>query len=112
MALPRASGEGFCTDRKIIADAIALIEGHRESAHQLFDYVRAAAEIVRGDARSAPTPAAALKIRQLAVEVNTLALAVKGAAANYPIDFSVRAYSRIIPFRVRKVSAVNGCSGA
>jgi hypothetical protein len=107
--LPSPSGKGFCTDRSVVGDVVSLVDRGNESFQQVALYVRAAEEIIRNDASGAPTSSAAFKIKQLAVTLETLRQAVRGAAANYAGDFSVGQWTGSLLGYTAKVAGANGC---
>lgn len=108
-SLPSPSGEGFCAHRPIIDDVVALVRAGDEPYRRAAAFVTAAGKVMRVDAATAPTDVGAFKMRQLALVLNTLRLAILGAAANYPGDFSVRQFTSSLPGRVAQISAEVDC---
>lgn len=109
LSMPTSSGQGFCADRPVVAETVALVRRATEPYRRVASFVRATQAIVQADATSAPSTLAAFKIRQLAIVIGTLAEAVKGAAENYPDDFAVREWTADVPVRVRIASRASGC---
>jgi hypothetical protein len=108
-SLPSPSGDGFCTDRPIIDHVVALVAAGDEPYRRAAAFVTAAGKVFRGDAGSAASDASAFKMRQLALVLNTLRLAILGAADNYPSDFSVLQFTSSLPGRVTQISNEIGC---
>jgi len=72
-------------------------------------FVTAAGKVMRVDAGSASTARSAFKMRQLALVLNTLRLAILGAAENYPDDFSVGQFTSSLSARATQISNEIGC---
>ena len=107
--MPSPSGDGFCADRPIIDEVAALVHAGDEPYRSAAAFVTAAGKVMRADAGSAPTVRSAYKMRQLALVLNTLRLAILGAVENYPGDFSVRQFTSSLPSRVTQISKEVGC---
>ena len=110
--LPSPSGGGFCADRPIIGEVAALVHAGDEPYRSAAAFVTAASKVMRADAGSAPTHRSAYKMRQLALVLNTLRLAILGSVENYPGDFSVRQFTSSLPDRVAEISDEIGCPAA
>ena len=108
-SLPSPSGGGFCTDRPIIGEVVALVRIGDEPYRRAAAFVTAAGNVMRADAGSAPTDLGAFKMRQLVLVLNTLRLAILGAADNYPGDFSVGQFTTSLPGRAAQISHEVGC---
>lgn len=107
---PEASGAGFCEDRGLVGRALRIVRAGDSPFGQVAAYVGAVAGIVRADAREVPDPQGRFKVRQLSIAIDTLRLAVEGAADNYDQgDYAVRQLVRAIPSRVASVSGAVGC---
>jgi len=109
-ALPTPTGGGFCQDRAYVLAVADMVRAGEEPWRHVAAYITATRRIVRADAASAPTPLAAFKIRQLAVVLDTMGLAVKGSVENYPDDTASQGWARDLPGRVQEVSASDRCS--
>ena len=109
--LPSPSGFGFCTDGPIIDEVVALVHAGDEPYRRAAAFVTAAVKVMRADAGLAPTDRGAFKLRQLSLVLNTLRLAILGAADNYPGDFSVLQFTSSLPGRGAQISHEIGCPG-
>jgi hypothetical protein len=107
--LPSPSGDGFCTDRSVIDDVVTLVRSGDEPYRRAAAFVTAAGKVMRVDAGSAPTARSAFKMRQLALVLNTLRLAILGAAENYPDDFSVGQFTSSLSARSAQISNEISC---
>lgn len=110
VSLPSPSGDGFCVDRAIIGDASDLIRAADQPFRRVAAFVGATQRILGADASSVQSSLGRFKLRQLVLTLNTLRLAVLGAAANYPGDFSVRKFTNALPTTVVDVSNAVGCA--
>lgn len=106
---PSPSGEGFCVDRVILGDVYRLVRAGTAPYRKAAAYVTAAGKVMRVDATSASTDLGARKLRQLVLYLNTLRLAILGAARNYPEDFAVRQFTNGLVDRVRDISGALDC---
>ena len=109
--LPSPSGFGCCTDGPIIDEVVALVHAGDEPYRRAAAFVTAAVKVMRADAGLAPTDRGAFKLRQLSLVLNTLRLAILGAADNYPGDFSVLQFTSSLPGRGAQISHEIGCPG-
>jgi hypothetical protein len=108
--LPSPSGDGFCTDRSVIDEVVTLVRSGDEPYRRAAAFVTAAGKVMRVDAGSARTARSAFKMRQLALVLNTIRLAILGAADNYPGDFSVGQFTTSLSARAAQISREVGCA--
>jgi len=109
---PSVSNAGFCEDRGAIGDVYRLVREGTVPYRQAAASVTALAKFIRADAASASTSRGATKIRQLALYLNTLRLAILGAVENYPEDFAVTQFTRGLPARVQDIADELDCPPA
>jgi hypothetical protein len=105
---PSPSSEGFCVDRAIIGDVYRLVRAGTVPYRQAAASVTAAGKVMRADAESA-SDVGARKLRQFVIYLNTLRLAILGAAANYPGDFAVRQFTNGLVDNVQDLSSALDC---
>jgi hypothetical protein len=67
---------------------------------------------MRADADLASTDLGARKLRQFVLFLNTLRLAILGAAANYPGDFAVKQFTNGLVDRVADIAGELDCPPA
>jgi hypothetical protein len=106
---PSPSGEGFCVDRALIGDVYRLIRAGTVPYRDAAASVTSAGKVMRVDAASAPTDLGARKLRQFVLYLNTLRLAILGAAENYPGDFAVKQFTNGLVDRVQDISGELDC---
>jgi hypothetical protein len=106
---PSPSGEGFCVDRAIIGDVYRVVRSGTVPYRQAAASVTAAGKVMRADAGSAATDLGTRKLRQFALYLNTLRLAILGAAENYPEDFAVKQFTTGLVDRVVDISGELDC---
>jgi len=106
---PSPSGEGFCADRAIIGDVYRLVRAGTVPYREAAAFVTAAGKVMRVDAGSASTELGAFKLRQFPLYLNTLRLAILGAAENYPEDYAVRQFNNGLVGRVQDISGALDC---
>jgi hypothetical protein len=111
-ASPSTSTGDFCVDRVVIGDVYRLVREGTVSYRQAAAAVVAAGKIMRVDADSAPTDVGARKLRQFALYLNTLRLAILGSVENYPGDFSVKQFTNGLVDRVADISGELDCPPA
>lgn len=109
---PSASTGDFCVDRAIVGDVYRLVRAGTFPYRQVAAAVTAASKIVRADADSAPAGIGERKLRQFGLYLNTLRLAILGAADNYPEDFAVRQFNNGLVDRVQNLSDALDCPAA
>ncbi len=107
--MPSPSGAGFCVDRVVISEVFRLLRAGTVPYREAAAYVTAASKVVRADAESVTTTLGAKKLRDFALYLNTLRLAVLGSAENYPDDFAVRQFTTGLASRVQDVSGELDC---
>ena len=107
--MPSPSGEGFCVDRFIIGDVYRLVRAGAVPYREAAAFVTAAGKVMRVDAGSVSTELGAFKLRQFALYLNTLRLAILGAAQNYPEDYAVRQFNNGLVGRVQDISGALDC---
>lgn len=107
--VPSPSGDGFCVDRAILGDVYRLVRAGTAPYRKAAAYVTAAGKVMRADISSASTDLGARKLRQSVLYLNTLRLAILGAAQNYPEDFAVRQFTNGLVDRVRDISGALDC---
>ena len=107
---PSPSGEGFCTDRVVVGDAYQIVKDGAVSYQQAAAAVIAAGKVIRTNVELASTDVAAKKLRQLVLFLNTMRLAILGAAENYPDDYAVKQLMTGLLPRVQDISDDLGCS--
>ena len=109
---PSISAQGFCADRPVIGDVYREIRagtiGYRAAAAS----VTAAGKVMRADADLASSNLAAKKLRQFVLYLNTLRLAILGAAENYPGDFSVKQFTNGLVDHVADIAGTLDCPPA
>lgn len=105
---PSPSSEGFCVDRAIIGDVYRLVRAGTVPYRQAAASVTAAGKVMRADAESV-SDVGARKVRQFVIYLNTLRLAILGAAANYPGDFAVKQFTNGLVDRVQELSSALDC---
>ena len=105
---PSISGD-FCVDRVVIGDVYRLIRAGIVPYRQAAASVTAAGKVMRADAGPGTTDLVARKLRQFVLYLNTLRLAILGAAENYPGDFAVRKFTNGLVDRVSDISGELDC---
>ena len=103
------SPSGFCEDRRIVGDLYDTIRAGTVPYRQAAASAAAVGKLMRANAELAPTDRGALKLRQFALYLNTLRLALMGAAANYPDDYAVKQFTNGLVNRVADISAEFDC---
>lgn len=106
---PSPSGEGFCTDQVLVGDVYRLVREGTVPYREAAAAVTAVGKVVRTNISLADSDVGARKLQQLALYLNTLRLAILGAAENYPGDYAVRQFSGGLPNRIQDVSDELGC---
>jgi hypothetical protein len=106
------SPSGFCEDRRIVGDLYDTIRTGTVPFRQAAASAAAVGKLMRANAELAPTDRGALKLRQFALYLNTLRLALMGAAANYPDDYAVKQFTNGLVNRVADISAEFDCPPA
>jgi hypothetical protein len=109
---PSASAAGFCEDRGSIGDVYRLVREGAVPYRQAAASVTALSKFIRADIASASTDVGARKIRQLVLYLNTLRLAILGAAQNYPEDFAVKQFTQGLLDRVQVIAVELDCPPA
>ena len=109
---PSPSGEGFCVDRFVIGDVYRLIRAGTVPYRQAGAFVNAAGKIMRSNSELVTEERAARKLRQFMLYLNTLRLAIFGAAQNYPEDFAVKQFTNGLVDRVEDLSDALDCPPA
>jgi hypothetical protein len=107
--MPSPSDLGFCVDRVVISEAFRMLRAGTVSYRYAAEYVTAASKVIRADADSASTALGAKKLRQFALYLNTLRLAILGSAENYVEDFAVRQFTSGLAARLRDISGELDC---
>jgi hypothetical protein len=106
---PSASAKGFCADRAVIGDVYREVRagtiGYRDAAAR----VAAASKVMRADVGLADAGPGARKLRQFVLYLNTLRLAILGAAENYPGDFAVKQFTNGLVDNVRDLVDALDC---
>lgn len=106
---PSPSGLGFCVDRDVIGGAFRLLRAGTVPYREAAAYVTAASKVMRADVGSASTDLGAQKLRQFALYLNTLRLAILGSAENYPEDFAVRQFTNGLARHLRDIAGELDC---
>ncbi len=96
-------------DRYIIGDVYHLIRAGTVPYRQAAAAVVVAAKAMRVDAGSAATDRGAMKLRQFALYLNTLRLAILGSVENYPGDFAVKQFTNGLVDRVVDIAGELDC---
>ncbi|MGZ5297836.1 MAG: hypothetical protein ACXWEJ_09270 [Actinomycetota bacterium] len=96
-------------DRAVIGDVYRLIRAGIVPYRQAAASVTSAGKVMRADVDSASTDLGARKLRQLVLYLNTLRLAILGAAENYPGDFAVKQFTNGLVDRVSDISGELDC---
>jgi hypothetical protein len=103
------SPSGFCEDRSIVGDLYDTIRAGTVPYRQAAASAVAVGKLMRANAELATTDRGAQKLRQFALYLNTLRLALMGAAVNYPEDYAVRQFTNGLVSRVADTSAELDC---
>ena len=106
------SPSGFCEDRSIVGDLYDTIRAGTVPYRQAAASAVAVGKLMRANAELAPTDRGARNLRQFALYLNTLRLALMGAAVNYPEDYAVRQFTNGLVSRVADISAELDCPPA
>jgi hypothetical protein len=106
---PSASTGDFCVDRAVVGDVYRLVRAGTVPYRRAAAAVTAAGKVVRADTDSAPAGIGERKLRQFVLYLNTLRLAILGAAENYPGDFAVRQFNNGLVDRVVDISGALDC---
>jgi hypothetical protein len=106
------SPSGFCEDRSIVGDLFDTIRVGTVPYRQAAASTAAVGKLMRANAELAPTDRGARTLRQFALYLNTLRLALMGAAVNYPEDYAVKQFTNGLVSRVADVSAELDCPPA
>lgn len=109
---PSASEQGFCSDRGVIGDVYRLIRAGAASYRDAAGAVTAAGKVMRADVLLADPGSGARKLRQFVLYLNTLRLAVLGAAENYGDDFAVKQFTNGLVDRVADIAGALDCPAA
>jgi hypothetical protein len=105
---PSPNPAGFCGDRAVIGDLYHLIRAGTVPYRQAAASAVAAGKVVRADADLA-SGLGARKIRQFVLYINTLRLAILGAATNYPDDFAVKQFTNGLVARTADIADTLNC---
>jgi hypothetical protein len=106
---PSISGAGYCADRTVIGDVYHLLRAGTVSYRKAAAAVTAAGKVMRADVGSAPPGPGARKLRRFVLYLNTLRLAILGAAENYPGDFAVKQFTTGLVDNVLQLSDLLDC---
>jgi hypothetical protein len=106
------SPSGFCEDRSIVGDLYRTIREGTVPYRQVAASAVAVGKLMRANAELAPTDRGARKLREFALYLNTLRLALIGAALNYPEDYAVRQFTNGLPGRVQDIADELDCPPA
>jgi hypothetical protein len=106
---PSANPSGFCADRIVIGDLYHLIRAGTVPYRQAAASATAVGKLMRADAELASNDLGARKIRQFVLYLNTLRLAILGAATNYPEDFAVNQFTKGLVDRVGDIADALDC---
>ena len=109
---PTRAPSGFCEDRSIVGDLYRLVREGTVPYRQAAASAAAVGKLMRANAELAPTDLGARKLRQFALYLNTLRLALMGAAVNYPEDYAVKQFTNGLASRVADISAELDCPPA
>jgi hypothetical protein len=109
---PTLSPSGFCADRSVVGDLYHLVRAAKVPYRQAAASATAVGKLMRADADLAPTDLGAKKLRQFVLYLNTLRLAILGAALNYPDDFAVNQFTKGLVVRVADIAATLDCPPA
>ena len=103
------SPSGFCEDRSIVGDLYDTIRAGTVPYRQAAASAAAVGKLMRANAELAPTDRGARTLRQFALYLNTLRLALMGAVVNYPDDYAVKQFTNGLVDRVADLSAELDC---
>jgi hypothetical protein len=106
---PTLSPSGFCTDRSVVGDLYHLVRAGTVPYRQAAASATAVGKLMRADADLASTDLAARKMREFVLYLNTLRLAILGAAVNYPDDFAVKQFTNGLIDRVAEIADALNC---
>jgi hypothetical protein len=106
-----SSGD-FCAHRAVVGYAYRLVREGTVPYRQAAAAVVAASKVMRADVGSVPAGVGARKLRQFVFVLNTLRLAILGAAENYPEDYAVKQYMNALVDRVQDLSDALDCPPA
>ena len=109
---PTLSASGFCEDRSIVGDLYDTIRAGTVPYRQAAASAAAVGKLMRADAGLASSDLGTRKIRQFVLYLNTLRLAILGAAPNYPDDFAVKQFTNGLVDRVAEIAAALDCPPA
>ena len=91
---PTLTASGFCADRSVVGDLYHEIRAGTVPYRQLAASTAAVGKLMRANADLASNDLGARKIRQFVLYLNTLRLAILGAADNYPDDYAVQQFTK------------------
>ena len=106
---PTLTPSGFCADRSVVGDLYHEIRAGTVPYRQVAASTAAVGKLMRANADLASNDLGARKIRQFALYLNTLRLAILGAVVNYPDDYAVRQFTNGLVARVEDIAAALGC---
>ena len=106
---PTLSPSGFCADRSVVGDLYHEIRAGTVPYRQLAASTAAVGKLMRANADLASNDLGARKIRQFVLYLNTLRLAILGAADNYPDDYAVKQFTNGLVARVADIADTLDC---
>jgi hypothetical protein len=109
---PTLTPSGFCADRSVVGDLYHEIRAGTVPFRQVAASTTAVGKLMQGDAALVSTKIGAYKLRQFRLYLNTLRLAILGAALNYPDDYAVNQFTKGLVPRVADIAATLDCPPA
>jgi hypothetical protein len=106
---PTLSPSGFCADRTVVGDLYHQIRAGTVPYRQVAASTTAVGKLMQGDAALASTKIGAYKLRQFRLYLNTLRLAILGAALNYPRDYAVKQFTNGLVARTADIADTLNC---
>ncbi len=106
---PTLSPSGFCADRSVVGDLYHEIRAGTAPYRQLAASTAAVGKLMRANADLASNDLGARKMRQFALYLNTLRLAILGAVVNYPDDYAVKQFTNGLVARVADIATTLNC---
>ena len=106
---PTLTASGFCADRSVVGDLYRQIRAGAIPYRQQAASTVAVGKLMRANADLASNDLGARKIRQFVLYLNTLRLAILGAAVNYPDDYAVKQFTNGLVARVADIADTLDC---
>ena len=106
---PTLTASGFCADRSVVGDLYHTIRAGMVPYRQVAASTAAVGKLMRANADLASSDLGARKIHQFALYLNTLRLAILGAADNYPDDYAVKQFTNGLVARVADIADTLDC---